>query len=83
MPTLVVTLQGPNPLPNATLPAEILSGDYKNWLLTHETGWLSLELAHCFNSIPLTLPGLLGDRPTVLSALSLSLLFVHNKPTPF
>ena len=82
MPTMVVTLQHPNPLPNATLPAGILSVNYENWLLTHETRRLSLEPAHCSNSIPLTLPGLLGDWPAVLSALS-SLLFVLNKLTPF
>ena len=58
-----------------------LSWGYKNWLLTHENHWLSLEPVCCSNSVWSALPGLLRDWPTVLTALSL--LFVLNKLTPF
>ena len=58
-----------------------LSWAYKNWLLTHENHWLSLEPVHSSNSIWSALPGLSGDWPAVLAELSL--LFVLNKLTPF
>ena len=57
-----------------------LSRGYKNRLLKCQ---LSLELAHCPNSIPSALPGLSWDQPTVPTTPTASLLFVLNKLTPF
>lgn len=82
MPIPVLTLWHHNLMPPFQLELS-LSWNYKNWLPTQEKHWLSLEPAHCSYSVPSTLPGLSGGRPTVLKVPTLSPFFAFNKLTPF